>query len=119
MKIQTQLKDKKDDLKLDGNILSINGEDYDLQNLPSYIDPIDEIEQEQPRLYQKNDDIYGLFYIDFDVQFMFINNNTMLFYDIDMDGDLSIDEVKVLVEHWNMSPEERREAHKAILERKK
>lgn len=117
-KLYTQKTKIKDKLYLDGYILTINDSiNIDLESPSEYKYPVnDDILVEQERFYIKDGLVYGLIYTDSDTYNMFINNNAYRYYDVDMSGDISIDELKILVDHYNMSNEERAEAQKKIYE---
>lgn len=121
MKIQTQLTIIADELKLSENILTINGTDYDLSA------PQELSESESPenqRVYLRGEETVIFLKIDTEKSFMFTKtkikgtneygSNLMRFYDVNDDGDISLSELAIIVEHWNMSEEDRREAHKVI-----
>lgn len=121
MKIQPQLTTIADELNLAGNILTVNGTDYDLstsQELP-------EGEScENQRVYLQGEETIIFLKIDVEKSFMFTKtkikgtnlygSNLMRFYDVNDDGDISIDELAIIIEHWNMNEEERHATHKAI-----
>ncbi len=134
MKLQTQQSITADTLELTGNILNISGTDYDLSN-PQELP--EDVTDENKRVYldsegntcvslktdppssPANPDCKGR-------DFMFTKtwhkidgknvlvSNLMLFYDVNNDDDISIDEFKTIVDHWNMSEDDRRAAHKTI-----
>lgn len=121
MKMQTQLTKIADELNLSGNILAINGTDYDLsapQELP------EGESSENQRVYLQGEETVIFLKIDVEKSFMFTKtkikgtneygSNLMRFYDINDDGDISLSELIVIVKHWNMGEDDRREAHRII-----
>lgn len=112
MKIQTQLNKIADEISLSGNNLIINGDNYDLDNVQEL--PENESPENQ-RVYLSGEDTIIFLKIDVKRQFMFINGNDLKFYDVDCNGILDVNELKTIVDHWNMSEAERRTAHKLIL----
>lgn len=91
MKILTILKSRSDTIQFNNDFLTINDKDTKLTS-----------------------DSIIILNVDTEHQFMFINGNLMRFYDINNDDDISLDKIKTIVEHWNMTKEERLEAHRAI-----
>lgn len=112
MKIHTQLNKMSDNIILSGSILKINGVDYNLDN----VKPLPENEScENQRVYLHFEDVIIFLKIDVELQFMFINNNLIRFYDINENDIIDINELKLIVDHWNMSEENRRKEHKTIM----
>lgn len=118
MKIQTQLNKTADKISLSGSILTINGTDYDLNN----VKPLPEIGKdkndnpvyespENQRVYLAGENITILLKIDVELQFMFMSYNLMRFYDINENNLIDLNELKLIVTHWNL-PEEKRETER-------
>lgn len=138
MKIQTQLNKIADKVSLSGNNFTVNGTVYDLDNLNSAPESLEiseiitaeMIEERQAKrvqfyldnlVYLEGDEEIIFLKIDVDHQTMFIGNkrkdpegkeyicsNLMLLYDINNDKDISIDELKIIVDHWNSTESARR-----------
>lgn len=119
MKIQTQLTETADKISLSGSIMTINGTDYDLGN----VKPLPEIGKdkndnpvyespEKQRVYLENpeDNKSIIIFLKHGValQFIFINYNLMRFYDINENNIIDLNELKLIVDHWNL-PEDKRE----------
>lgn len=124
MKIQTQLHKTADELGLNGSVLTINGEDYDLDNAA----PLAEIGQddygnpllescENQRVYKHGDDIIIFLHVDAKLQFLAINNNLMRFFDIDANNIITLDEMTIFVDHWNKPESDRVEIRNGIKEK--
>ena len=98
MKIQTQLSTK---------ITDINK--IDLSALPEWTATEEDITP--PEAYRDADgEAHVLLKVGTDRQFMFINGNMYRFYDIDDSGSIDEEtEWPIIVKHWNMTEEERRD----------
>jgi hypothetical protein len=108
MKIQTQLNKTADKISLSSSILTINGKDYDLEN----VKPLSENETcENQRVYLEGKDIIIFLKIDVELQFIFMSYNLMRFYDINENNLIDLSELKLIVIHWNL-PEDEREAER-------
>lgn len=92
-----------DNLSLNGPILTINGKDYNLDTLLVIPEKNQQEFLQENRCYidEKGNKIIQL-QVDFFLQFLFINNNYMLFYDKDLNEDLSMDELKEFVRIFNL-----------------
>lgn len=116
MKIQAILSqtNKSDILKLNGNILEINGKDYDLDNLES---PSIEEDADNTQFFIDNQcykDLSGehiKIYVDNKHFFLFINDNYLLFHDKDLNGEIDLSELADLINCYNLSEENRKIEH--------
>lgn len=125
MKIQTQLSAIADTITKSGSILTINGIDYDLNNLSPKQEPIlddegratNQKEIDAMRVWQDESGNKNMVIMpDTEKQFMFINGNLLRFYDLDNRGEIDEgEELDRLVDAWNMTPEERLKYHKSRL----
>ena len=107
-----------DVLLLTGNILSINGKDYDLDALlpPSVEEGADNTQFFiDNQCYIINGTKYIKIHVDNQDYFLFINNNYLLFFDVDMDGEIDIDELGNLIDHYNLNEEEKVGVRKDII----
>ena len=116
MKIQAikSQKNVSDILELNGNNLTINGKDYDLDNLlsPSIEEDADNTQFFiDNQCYLENGFKQVKIYVDNQHFFMFVNNNAILFYDKDLNGDIDLTELKDLIDTYNMTEENRRKKH--------
>lgn len=115
--------EKPDELKLNGNIFTINGKDYDLDNLDPRIEliPVDNFDPQEPKYKNQSEydaqrvwldesgEINALIVYGVERQFMFINGNLLKFHDLNDNGIIDRGaELKKLVAAWNMTTEERR-----------
>ena len=107
---------KSDKLELSGNILGINGKDFDLENLLS---PSTEEDADNTQFYIDNPcyiDSQGVkhlkIYVSQEHFFLFVNNNYMLFYDKDLNGDIDMAELGALINAFNLPENIRRANHK-------
>jgi hypothetical protein len=108
MKIQTQLNKTADKISLSSSTLTINGKDYDLEN----VKPLSENEScENQRVCSEGKDIIIFFKINVELQFMFMSYNLMRFYDINENNLIDLSELKLIIDHWNL-PEDEREAER-------
>lgn len=117
MKIQAILSqtNKSDILKLNGTVLKINGKDYDLYKLNS---PSTEDEADNTQFFIDNQcfvDSDGIghlkIYVDNKHFFLFINNNYLLFHDKDLNGDIDLNELRGLIDCYNLSEDDRKKEH--------
>jgi len=122
MKIQTQLNKIADEISLSGSNLTINSKVYDLSK-PEPLKQIGETEEdlifespENQRVYLSGEDIKIFLKIDVNRQFMFINGNDKRFYDKDCNNLIDLSELKVIVDHWNMTEPDRKIEHLQIKE---
>jgi len=117
MKIQAikSQTNKSDILELKGTELTINGTIYDLNNLQPY--PTEENADipgfiETERCYT---DANGIDQINIKVSqehsFLFVNSNYLLFHDKDLNGELDLNELKGLIDCYNLSEQDRRKEH--------
>lgn len=109
---------KSDTLSLNGSVLTINGTDYDLDAataLPVIDEETGQTESpENQRVYLQNSETIVYLKIDDLHQFDFVNKNFALFFDTDLNGDISPEELAAYVEHYNLTEDERRANRKAI-----
>jgi len=77
-KIKIAIRENKDKLSLNGNILTQNGIDIDLTETTELLLTVDK-----------------------DHKFLFTNGNLLRFYDIDSNGEIDINELKLIVDHIN------------------
>jgi hypothetical protein len=112
MKIQTQLHKTADLLSLSGSTLTINGTEYDLDNVQEL--PEGETHENQ-RVYKQGEDTIIFLHVDTELQFLAINHNLMRFFDIDENNLISMDELKIFVDHWNKPEAERKAERLAIM----
>ena len=122
MKIQTQVNKTSDEISLSGSTLAINGTPYDTTNIQSLKkiggteeDPIYESPENQ-RVYLSGEEKIIFLKVDINRQFMFINGNDKRFYDKDCNNLIDLSELKVIVDHWNMSESDRKIEHLQIKE---
>jgi len=123
MKIQFTKRDTADTLSMDGNVLTQNGVEYDLENVPEYIA---EDGTTAPAVYKDSDGmVHILTTVDADRFFLAMGgkfkdadgtertyHNYMIYHDADLNGDIDIEELKSFVDVFNMSSEDRREFHR-------
>lgn len=111
MKLHFQKTNTADKLSISKSILTQNGVETDLDNVTVF-EQNEEGTLTQPDIYKDADDILHIIIrIDTDRQFMVINDNLMKFYDIDKNGDISIDEFARFIEYYNKSEDDRRAYH--------
>lgn len=122
----TKNKDNKSDtFTKSNNIVTINGTDYDLDNLNEKPIPVtdengtvtnqSEIDSFADRCYLENEVKYIKIEVDNQNFFDFVNNNYMLFFDTDLNGDISDTELDALVIHYNLDEVDRVKNRKAII----
>lgn len=118
MKIQAikSQTNKSDTLEKNGNILKINGKDYDLDNLLS---PSTEEDADNTQFYIDNPCYVenGVDQLKIHVSqehfFLFVNNNYLLFHDKDLNGEIDMQELAGLIDTYNLTENERRAVHKS------
>lgn len=111
MKIRGIRAKKSDIIELNENILTINGKPYDLDNLlsPSTEENAGNIQFfKDNQCYTDNGIIYINLNVDIYHHFMFINNNDLIFYDKDLNGDIDKSELAGMLEVYNMTEDDRR-----------
>ena len=123
MKIQAikSQENKSDTLEFIGNVLKINGKDYDLENLPSPVQPTEETpEPDNTQFYLDNQcytDLQGIdqlkIYVSHEHFFLFVNNNYLLFHDKDLNGEIDMTELGELIDTYNLTEPARRAVHRA------
>lgn len=120
--IPTMNKKNPDNFSISGNILTINGTDYDLEN-PQAFPEIGKDEQDNPifescenqRVYIDGDICYVRLIVDFYQFFLFKDKNNLIMHDRDSDGELD------LLEYFNflgcllLPDTERREDHRQVI----
>lgn len=112
MKITATLSKTGDELSLNGNEITIDGLTIPLDNPPVY--PTDEnadihaFMDANPVYVDQNGDVLIRLKVDNEHFFDFVNNNYLLFFDTDLNGDIDLSELEALVNHYNLSEEERR-----------
>lgn len=117
MEIRPVLTNKKYYYCLESSILKINDSVFDLSSLPKLKKPTEKNPNPiNPDFYKQDEKEYGLLYVNVDQQFMFINNNLMKFYDIDSNGDISLAELKTIIDHMNMPLDQVIKERKAIMD---
>ena len=108
---------KSDILALSGNILGINGKDYDLENLLS---PSTEEDADNTQFYLDNpcyleSGIKQLkIYVSQEDFFDYVNNNFKLFFDTDLNGDIDDIEFSNWITHYNL-PENGKRANRKVI----
>jgi len=109
-----------DKLSLSGNILTINGKDYDLDSLLTVPEATEDNQDAIIAFYAENKcyiDNAGITQLKIAVDnahfFLFINNNYLLFHDKDLNGEIDLTELEDLIRCYNQTEEERRAEHKA------
>ena len=119
MKTIHTLSAKADELNLSGNILTINGKDYDLENPP--VKPVlfedgsnqDEVTAFNSPVYKDGDTVYLHLHYDTLRQWDFLGSHLMDVWDLDQNGDISVTELENFIDKmWNASEEERRDYRK-------
>jgi hypothetical protein len=113
MKISSQMNPGVNDiLSVSGSILTINKAEYDVAKVKE-LPVIDEKTQmmespENQRVYLESDGSTVIYLkIDFEHSFDFQNRNYELFFDKDLNGDISLEELTAFVTHYNLTEEER------------
>ena len=113
---------KSDILALSGNILKINGNDFDLNNLLSPVQPTEENpEPDNTQFYLDNPcyiDAQGVEhlkqYVSQEDFFDYVNNNFQLFFDTDLNGDIDAIEFDNWIIHYNL-PENGKRANRKVI----
>jgi len=104
-----------DELSINGNVLKVNGKDFDTENLlsPSTEENADNTQFfiDNP-CYIENDIKHLKIYVDSKHWFLFINNNYLLFHDKDLNGEIDLDELKGLIDCYNLPEADRVKEHK-------
>ena len=113
---------KSDILELSGNILKINGKDYDLDNLSTPAQATETTpEPDNTQFYIDNQcyiDLHGVkqlkIYVSQEDFFDHVNNNFKLFFDTDLNGDIDDIEFNNWITHYNLPGNGKRANRKAI-----
>lgn len=116
MKIQgIKLRENKSDiLELNGNILKINGKNYNLDNLlsPSVEEDADNTQFFiDNQCYIENGAKHIKIYVDQQHFFLFVNNNYLLFHDKDLNDEIDLSELGGLINCYNLSEKDRVKEH--------
>lgn len=141
MKVQLIRKKERDSISYSGNIISVEGLDYDFENLPVLPDPVfddeenclneEEIIKIESGCFYKDERGNSFGKISVSVSdgssFLAVGNefkdaegnkfvcqNLYLFYDLDCDCDFSLSELKKLIDSLNMTKEKRAAYHDKI-----